>query len=313
MNDLLEVPGFMRLTDYVGAWCVEPDRFRSMWYLTRDMDFTAHFAEASTELRAVTEMVGGPSGKSIAVVKATGLLMKGQSSLGGTSTVQLRREIRQAANDPNVAGILLAIDSPGGTVAGTDDLARDVKAAGRQKPVWAQIEDLGASAAYWLASQTQRIVANSPTALVGSIGTLQVVTDYSAAAEKAGIRTLVFSTGPLKGIGTPGTKITDEQAAHLQKIVETVQQSFDAAVQKGRGLTNKELGAVRHGGVFTAGEALDAKLIDAVQPLSKTINDFATAIKAGPSDPRAIVSEEAAEAHGAFSALRRHVPVLKVG
>src|SRR5581483_9650939 len=110
-----------------------------------------------------------------------GMLMKGQSSMGGTSTVMARRDIRQAVADQDVAGILLAIDSPGGTVAGTDDLAAEVRQARTSKPVWAAIDDLGASAAYWVASQTQRVTVNSPTALVGSIGTLQVIRDLSAA------------------------------------------------------------------------------------------------------------------------------------
>lgn len=64
-------------------------------------------------------------------------------------------------------------------MAGTDDLARDVKAASRAKPLWAHIEDMGASAAYWVASQASKITANSETALVGSIGTLQVIHDHT--------------------------------------------------------------------------------------------------------------------------------------
>lgn len=281
-QDILQVPAFARLDDYCGLWLVEPIRFRAMLDGVKRVDLQAHMqAHADEKLHSATEMVNAGGGKSIAMVKLAGLLMKGQSSMGGTSTVQARREIRSAANDPEVGGILIVGDSPGGTVAGTADLAADIKLASRQKPVWGHIEDLGASAFYWAVSQTQRITVNAPTALVGSIGTVQVVYDQSAAAEREGIRPIVISTGPLKGLGAPGAKVTDEQIAHLQGIVNAVQESFDAAVQKGRGLSSKELAAVRHGGVMTANAALGAKLVDGVQPLAKTLAELAQSIKSG--------------------------------
>jgi protease-4 len=146
--------------------------------------------------------------------------------------------------------------------------------------VVAHIDDLGASAAYWIASQADKITANQPSALVGSIGTIQVIYDQSAAAEQQGIRPLVFATGPLKGLGTPGTKVTEEQAAHVQSLVDSVQVNFDAAVMKGRRMSAKELAAVRHGGVMTATQALNAKLIDAIQPLGKTIVEMMSPPKA---------------------------------
>jgi ClpP class serine protease len=170
------------------------------------------------------------------VIEARGLLMKQQSWMGGTATLQLRRDIRAAAADPNVSAILLAIDSPGGTAAGTADLAADVRAAARQKPVWAQIEDLGASAAYWLASQADQVFANTARRpMVGSIGTYQTVYDLSAAAEQEGVKVFHFATGPLKGAGMPGTPVTEEQQADFQGRVDAVQDSFDAAVRAAAG------------------------------------------------------------------------------
>lgn len=283
MNELpnllgtLNLPHFARIDEYAGAWLISPDHFAALFNATRFIDMRAHFAQKIEPL-AVAEKVSAAGGKTISVIRLSGLLMKGRSSMGGTSTIEARREIRNAANDPDVDGIMLAIDSPGGTVAGTPDLAADIAAAGKAKPVHAHIEDLGASAAFWAASQAARISANSSTALVGSIGTLQVIYDQSAAAEKEGVRTLLFATGPLKGLGTPGTKVTEEQAAHVQQLVDSVQLSFDAAVKKGRNLSTAELAAVRHGGVLTAGAALDAKLIDAIQPLSKSINDLSRSL-----------------------------------
>jgi len=307
--NLLQVPLFARLDDYVGPWLCEPITFSGIWNAARQMDFLAHMAEP-LEQRAAIDKQSTASGKSIGVIRLTGLLMKAQSSMGGTSTIQIRRDIRNAAADSDISAILLAIDSPGGTVAGTSDLADEVKAARKSKPVWAHIDDLGASAAYWIASQCERITANSPTALVGSIGTVQVMQDQSEAAAKEGVKTLVFATGPMKGMGTPGSKVTDEHIAHVQALVDSVQKSFDAAVQKGRSLTDKQLAAVRHGGVFTAEDALKNKLIDAIQPLSKTISELTRSLA---GDGRGQVRADAGSAGVASQfpmVQRRRLPVL---
>lgn len=269
MREPLDVARTARLDEYLGAWHCEPGRFLALWRLFERAEFGRAAQQAGRGSNV--DFVPGPAGKSVAVVKMAGVLMKQMSWWGGTSTLQLRRDVRQAAADPNVSAILLAIDSPGGTVAGTDDLASEVKAARRKKPVWAHIDDLGASAAYMVASQADMIYANNATALVGSIGTLQVVYDYSAAAEREGVRVLKFATGPLKGAGTPGTAVTEEQAAYFQKLVEDGQRSFDAAVRNGRGMSAKELAAVRTGGVFSADEAQALKLIDGIRPLDRTI------------------------------------------
>lgn len=292
MNELLalSVPIFARLTDYLGPWCMEPEAFARLWNFAERINLPQHVEDGAEPARSSMELTAGPGNKKIAVIKVAGVLMKSQSSLGGTSTIQLRREVRQAVADEQVAGIMLAIDSPGGTVAGTDDLAKDVKAARKQKPVWAFVQDTAASAAYWIASQADRVIANSPTALTGSIGTYQVIHDVSGAHEKMGVRSLLFSTGPLKGVGAMGAKITDEQAGHVQSLVNTAQESFDAAVQSGRHLTDKQLADVRHGGVMLAKEAQQRKLIDAIQTDSKTMAEFAAALKGGTAGHQAALA-----------------------
>src|SRR5690606_31819803 len=129
-----------------------------------------------------------------------GAMTKQGSSFGGASTVRTRRAIRSAAADKSVSAIMLLIDSPGGSVSGTSDLADDVANAKKKKPVYAYIEDTCCSAAYWVASQCSAIYAN-PTAIVGSIGTYMVVADYSRMAENAGVKVHCISTGKYKGAG----------------------------------------------------------------------------------------------------------------
>lgn len=275
----LQLPTFNRLADYFGIWAIEPTAFLGQWSVAAATDLFRHVS-AGPAPRPATQMSMQPSkkgDKSVAVISVAGTLMKQQPSMGGTSTVQIRRDVRAAANDPNVSGILLRVDSPGGTVSGTADLAADVKAARKMKPVWAHIEDLGASAAYWVASQADQVFANTSTALVGSIGTVMTVYDASVAAEREGIKTLVFRTGPLKGLGTPGDPVSEEQSAHLQAIVNEMQTHFDAAVRNGRGMSAAQLAAVKSGGVFTAAEALDKRLIDGIRSLDSTLSALGAA------------------------------------
>jgi len=302
---LLTVPTFPRAREYAGVWAIEPTAGAALWSLCQRTDLAAHVAAAGpVQLEAAEyQTIKAGGGQSVAVIPLTGTLMKAVGSMqAGTSTVATRRAIRKAAADPDVSAILLAIDSPGGTVSGTADLAAEVRDAQKSKPVWAFIEDLGASAAYWVASQAEKVFANTPTAMVGSIGTLAVVYDLSGAAEQQGVKALVFGTGPLKGAGVPGSEVTDEQQAYFRGLVEDAQKSFDQAVRKARGLTDKQLADVRTGGVFGAGEALSRKLIDGVQSFDRTVTELAAEAKrhnretttraAGPVPVRSAAVEE---------------------
>ena len=274
---VLSVPSFPRVHEFAGEWAIEPNHLRLLWQGLSMSDLFAHAAATASRVEPPpVEMKAAKAGKAVAVVKIDGVMMKQRSSLGGASTIDVRRVLRQAVNDPNVSGVLLQIYSPGGTVAGTYDLAKDVRAARRQKPVWAFVEDLGASAAYWVASQAGAIYANGPTAMIGSIGTVMYLTDTSEKNSRDGVRELAFATGPLKAFGE-GMGITPEQAAHVQSRVEESQTAFDAAVRSGRGLSAAELETVRSGAVFHAAEAQRLRLIDGIKSFDATLDALAAA------------------------------------
>lgn len=257
---------------HFGKWMIEPAWFAQAVEAVKAGTFSARDPEAR---RGDSEGSGRPYAvhNGIAIVPIVGQITKGQSSYGGTSSIATRKAIRQAASDADVSGIMLHIDSPGGTVAGLADLASDVRAAAGIKPTRAHIDDLGASAAYWVASQTSGITANE-TALVGSIGTVAVVHDSSGAADKAGIKVHVVSTGAHKGAFAPGTEVTEEQIAELQTEVNDLNEHFLQAVQDGRQMTRTRLEAIADGRVFIAAKALGHGLIDAVTSFDAAITSF---------------------------------------
>jgi signal peptide peptidase SppA len=282
LADGIWVPHFSRLDEYLGPWMVYPPAAEQFCRLVANLDLAEHVraftALPTPKVPTVAETVEAKNGRRVAIIPLSGPMMKGQSSLGGASTIAARRMVRQAATDPGVGGILLAFDSPGGTVAGTQDLADDVRAASRRKPVFAHADDLLTSAAYWVASQADEVWANAPSALVGSIGTVIEVREQAGRAERLGMKNRLFTTGPLKVIGED-EPITEEQAVYLQQLAEKLQAEFDTAVKRGRGLSAAQLKEVRSGAVYPASDAVGLGLLNGVRPLAATIDALAGAAK----------------------------------
>lgn len=273
-----------RVDDYFGEWLMEPGRFRALFTMAMHTDISGHVeatasnGDAPTSLdekiRVIPGRSGGRSGDGVAVIPVTGTLMKHVSSLSaGTSLVHLQKALRDAGRNSQVGAVVLDIDSPGGTVAGTFETVAEVVALAGKKPVIAFARDLTASAAYAIASNATSIYANVNTALVGSIGTMLTLYDQSAQFNEAGIEALLFATGPVKGTGTPGAKVTDEQKQYLQDRVNAMQETFDAAVQTGRGFDDEQLAKVRSGAVWTADRAQQLGLIDGVKSFDDVIDE----------------------------------------
>ena len=250
-----------------GVWCVEPSWFTSTLSDIRRGVYRQLSVEDAVNASAPPV---GLTEDGIAVIKVDGPMMKGASKYGNVDSVAVRAAVRQLANMSEAKAIVLHIDSPGGTFAGTDELATDVVRAASIKPVIAQIEDLGASAAYYVASQATKVFATKASG-VGSIGTYAVVEDTSGAAEASGVKVHVVASGPHKGTLADGVPITDETLAELRKRVGEINQFFLAAVQKGRGLSAKQVGELADGRMWMASEAMTLGLVDGVQNLDTTL------------------------------------------
>lgn len=281
--ELADVPSQV-LDEFFGLWAIEESRFRQAVEKYQGINLVAHVEQnrgqmhhlhgqegsvkAAGDSRRLFSMTDG----GVAQIRISGPMMKYYSSMSSNaSTVFARRQVRQASNDPDVAGIILVIDSPGGTVAGTMDLAQEVAKAAERKPVHAFIEDLTASAAFWVASQASKVFANNATALVGSIGTYAVLYDYSKQAEQLGVAVHVIRAGEFKGAGVPGTEVTQEQIENVQRIVNAANAEFLNGVANGRGLSMEEVQKIADGRVHPAAEAVEFGLVDAVQSYEKTV------------------------------------------
>lgn len=176
----------------------------------------------------------------------------------------LANTITQANNDSEVKQIVLAIDSGGGYVSGIDTAIGAIRSS--QKPITSEVDNLCASAAYWLASQTKQIVATSRLAVVGSIGVMVQVVDSSKAEEKWGIKLINFrsSHAPNKNLSPQDEGFN----AQVQSEIDKVEAEFLADVALGRGVeTQVVMEKFGAGGIKFANEAKQAGMIDEVSSL----------------------------------------------
>lgn len=282
------------VTEYFGPWLVRERDGRALQHAAENLNVQVHMqqvnigaADERAEARRTDNVMVSPEG--IAVIELSGVLMKQESSLfASTSTVEARRRIRAAARSKEAAAIVLLIDSPGGTAGGTSDLAAEVRRAAAVKPVVAYIEDLGASAAYWVASQADQIVANQHDALVGSLGTYLVVTDSSEEAAQKGRKVHVISTGPFKGAGVPGAEITDEQLEMFREEVFEINAAFQRGVMQGRNLSAKAVDELFTGRVWSATQARQLGLVDDIQSFDGLLQRLAKENTAGARTTRQV-------------------------
>lgn len=265
----LPTPAALHLDQYLGLWAMDETRATQLYQHVSRLDVSTHIEE--NQGRNIAAAKGENRGQ-IEIIEINGTITKRGSSLSRAgSTIQLRKAIRQASNDPEISAIVLRVDSPGGTVAGVADLAAEINAANRQKPVIGFVEDFCASAGYWLISQCREVYANNRTAEIGSIGVYMGLYDVSRMAENDGIKAVVIRTSSLKGAGFPGEQITEEQQAVWQESVDSVQAEFTSAVQSGRNMTAEEVATVATGRVFAASQAVDLKLIDGIKTFEETL------------------------------------------
>lgn len=155
---------------------------------------------------------------------------------GGTSPQQFARQVRAAADDPNVTEIILDVDSGGGTVAGTQQMYQAVQYAVGRKPVTAVCNGAACSAAYWAISPSSSIVTTG-TAEVGSIGILAAWRDASKKFEQEGVTPHYYRSGDQKALGGPGEPMTEALDATLRDTVDEMFQVFLDDVAAARGMT----------------------------------------------------------------------------
>jgi len=246
----------------------------------------------------------------IAVIPIHGSLVKRslgvEAASGLTSYGEIDAMLQAALADPQVAGILLDIDSPGGEASGSFELARRVREAAGVKPVWAQANDAAYSAAYAIASSAQRLFVTE-TGGVGSIGVIALHVDQSVKDANEGLRYTAITAGAHKNDFSPHEPLSDAAKAELQGEVDRLYAIFTEHVAAMRGVKAQ---AVRdtQASLYFGGNAVSAGLADGVQTLQATLGQFHQFINASknalirpPSQVRGVLRAETAPPHKELS------------
>lgn len=222
------------------------------------------------------------------------------SGPGLMSLQRFTQAFRSVVSDDSVGGVLIDIDSPGGSVYGVQELADEIYRARSQKPIVAIANSLAASAAYWIGSSASELYV-TPGGEAGSIGVFAAHEDWSKALAEAGVSTSLISAGKYKTEGHPYGPLSDEARAFMQSRVDQYYGAFTRAVGRNRGT---DVATVRssmgEGRVFGASDAKAAGMVDDVATFDQVLARMAKSIGQGKSNQRA--------QHAA--AMRRDIDIL---
>lgn len=229
--------------------------------------------------------VNGPRGRdgsagavAVGIVPIYGVIAPRSSlmaSSGGTSAEAVAESFRAHLRDDDVAGIVLDVDSPGGVVSGIDELATEIREARGIKPIVAIAHHEMNSAAYYIGSSADEIVA-TPSAQVGSIGVFTAHDDLTAAREELGIKRTVVSAGKYKAEGALNTELDEDAVAYIQGQVDELYGMFVSAVAKGRGISAGDVrSGYGEGRVVLAKQALELGMVDRVDTFEATLKRVA--------------------------------------
>lgn len=258
-------------------WAIDPLKGRA---IVEFLAFAASGQTYSDEQRA--EKIGNPQAKqirersgSVEIIRLHGVMSQRigllEQSSGGASSDQVRQAINAAVANESIKAIMLHIDSPGGSIYGTAELAAAVRSARDVKPVIAMVDSVAASAAYWVASQCTEINL-TPGGDVGSIGVYTLHEDLSKALEAEGVKPTFVFAGEHKVEGNPFEPLSDSARQHLQARVDSAYRDFVAAVASGRGVTAKVVESTYgQGRTLPARDALAAGMVDRIATFDETL------------------------------------------
>jgi signal peptide peptidase SppA len=216
----------------------------------------------------------------VAVIPVRGILAKRMNLFtaisGGTSTEILKKDIEGALNNPDVEAVILDIDSPGGAVAGTKELATWLYEQRGTKPIYAYANEQMASAAYWIGSAADKIFAQA-TAQVGSIGVITAHYDYSQYDAQRGVKRTFLTAGKYKAMGNDAEPLSQEARDYIQEHLDQLYTLFIDSVAANRNYSTEHvLTEMADGRIFLAKQAMTVGLIDNI---TNSLDDLVRATK----------------------------------
>ena len=205
----------------------------------------------------------------IAIVNIHGMLIDSRDIV---------QQLSDYRHNPQIRGVILHIDSPGGAVAPAQEIYSEIlKLRANHKTVYASMGTVAASGGYYIACAADYVLAN-PGTLTGSISAVMALNNIEELTKKVGVKPNIIKSGKFKDLGSPLRAMTPEEHILLQGVVNDVHEQFVQAIARGRGLPLSEINRIADGRIMTGQQALKLNLIDEVGGLEKTIDLLAKKI-----------------------------------
>jgi protease-4 len=231
----------------------------------------AVFSLVYITLRAGKDSAGlGAFGDKIGVVDLDGVI---------ATPGPVVKQLKTFADDDSIKAIIIHVNSPGGGVAASEEIYREVKRIRdeKKKRIVASIETVGASGAYYVSSATNKIYADKGS-VVGSIGVIAEWVNYGELLQWAKLKSVILKTGEFKDTGTPTRDLTPAEKAYLQGLIDNMFHQFIQAVADGRAMKFDDVKAIADGRVWTGEQAMSMKLVDQLGDFQAAVEDTAKSV-----------------------------------
>lgn len=216
-------------------------------------------------------------GDKIGVVDLQGVIL---------SPKQVVSQLKKFAEDDSIKAIILHVNSPGGGVAASEEIYREVKRIrdSKKKRIVASIETVGASGAYYIASASDKIYADKGS-IVGSIGVIANWVNYAELLQWAKLKSITMKAGEFKDTGNPAREMTPAEKEYMQALIDNMHTQFIQAVAEGRKMKESDIRLIANGKVWTGEQAFPMKLVDQIADFEDVVKDTAKSvgIKGEPS------------------------------
>ena len=166
-------------------------------------------------------------------------------------------------NDKNVKAILVDLNSPGGTIVGSQTIYNKLKSLGENVPIAVSMKEVAASGGYLISLAADRIFCYKGT-ITGSVGVILQTVNLNNLLEKIGLEPLIVKSGSMKSVPNPFEKVNEEKKKKIISLVDNMAEQFLNLVIQSRNLSKKEIDLISDGSVFTGAQAKEISLVDEI-------------------------------------------------
>lgn len=245
--------------------------------------FVSIWNEVSKELdqeSAYAEVVTGSGADTIALINIDGVIVENDPtdsfasfSDSYTSSRRIKKTLQEIERDETVKGVIIRVNSPGGSAAASEEILGDIKRFKEKKkvPVVSYFTDIAASGGYYVSLASDSIVAN-PSTITGSIGVIISYLNFQELAQKYGVTNVVYKSGEHKDLLNSFRTPSQEENEIMQEVVDDAYQVFVSRVAEGRKMEISEVQKLADGRIYSSQNARDANLLDDVGDFEKAVS-----------------------------------------